>query len=66
MTSSKEVINTLVANGWVEDRTRGSHHIFTHPTKSGHVTVPHPRKDMRISTLKSIERQSGLSIIKRS
>jgi hypothetical protein len=27
---------------------------------AGNVTVPHPRKDFPIGTLKSIERQSGI------
>ena len=58
--TSQEVIDALVANGWTLDRIRGSRHIYKNPTKSGHVTVPHPRKDMRTGTIKSIERQSGL------
>lgn len=60
--TSQEVIDALKADGWVLDRVKGSHHIFTHPTRKGHVTVPHPRKDMAITTLKSIERQSGVSL----
>ncbi|MCU0591245.1 MAG: type II toxin-antitoxin system HicA family toxin [Desulfobacterales bacterium] len=38
----------------------GSHTQFRHPQVKGRVTVPHPKKDIPISTLKSIERQSGL------
>ncbi len=60
--TSQEVINILKKNGWVLVRITGSHHIFKHPTKPGHVTVPHPRKDLTMKTLKSIERQSGLSL----
>lgn len=60
--TSREVIAALKADGWVEDRVRGSHHIFVHPTKPGIVTVPHPRKDFPIGTLKSIEKQSGLKL----
>ena len=62
MTSSLEVISILKENGWIHVRTTGSHHIFKHPAKTGHVTVPHPRKDLTMKTLKSIERQSGLSL----
>jgi predicted RNA binding protein YcfA (HicA-like mRNA interferase family) len=40
----------------------GSHHHFTHPTRPGVVTVPHPVKDLKIGTLKSIERQSGVKL----
>ncbi len=60
--TSQEVIDMLKLNGWVLNRIKGSHHIFTHSEKGGHVTVPHPRKDMALPTLKSIERQSGLHL----
>jgi hypothetical protein len=40
----------------------GSHQHFKHPNKAGIVTVPHPRKDIPIGTLKSIERQSGVAL----
>ena len=40
----------------------GSHKQFKHPTKPGRVTVIHPVKDMKIGTLKSIEKQSGLKL----
>ncbi|TAJ77265.1 MAG: type II toxin-antitoxin system HicA family toxin [Gallionellaceae bacterium] len=33
---------------------------YKHPTKSGRVTVPHPRKDTPLATLRSIYRQAGL------
>ena len=46
-------------DGWELDRVRGSHHHFTHPQKLGRVTVPHPRKDILIRTLRSIFRQAG-------
>jgi predicted RNA binding protein YcfA (HicA-like mRNA interferase family) len=59
---SREVIRRLRADGWTLDRTSGSHHQFRHPTKPGTVTVPHPRDDLAIGTLKSIERQSGVSM----
>ena len=60
--TSQEVIDALKENGWALDRIKGSHHIFKSPTKGGHVTVPHPRKDLAIATLKSIERQSRIKL----
>ena len=60
---SAEVIRTLRADGWVLVRTKGSHQHFKHPNKPGIVTVPHPRKDIPIGTLKSIEKQSGVTLI---
>ncbi|HJB59582.1 MAG TPA: type II toxin-antitoxin system HicA family toxin [Candidatus Faecalibacterium faecipullorum] len=59
--SSKEVIRLLQADGWYEVRCAGDHHQFRHPTKPGLVTIPHPRKDIPIRTLKSIERQAGVT-----
>ena len=60
--NSREVISALEADGWVEVARRGSHAQFKHPTKPGRVTVPHPKRDLPAGTLRSIERQSGLSL----
>lgn len=60
--SSRQVIGRLQAAGWYEVRQVGSHKQFRHPTKPGLVTVNHPVKDMKIGTLKSIERQSGVKL----
>lgn len=59
--SSKDVIRMLKADGWYEIAVTGDHHHFKHPTKPGKVTVPHPNKDLKTGTLKSIAKQSGLS-----
>lgn len=60
--TSNEVIRILEKDGWQQVKITGSHHHFKHPTKKGKVTVVHPRKDVTIGTLKSIEKQSGLKI----
>ena len=59
--SSREVIQLLKEDGWYEVNIVGSHHQFKHPVKKGRVTVKHPDKDIPLKTLKSIERQSGLT-----
>lgn len=59
---SKDIIKKIEADGWFKVATKGSHTQFKHPTKKGRVTVPHPKKDIKIGTLKSIERQSGLTL----
>ena len=59
---SAEVIRLLEADGWCLVRSKGSHWHFKHPSKRGLVTVPHPKKDLPTGTLKSIEKQSGLSL----
>nr|WP_159464786.1 type II toxin-antitoxin system HicA family toxin [Scandinavium goeteborgense] len=58
--TSAEVIGILKKNGWIEKRTRGSHHQFCHPERPGLVTVPHPKKDIKPGTLMQICRQAGL------
>lgn len=60
--SSREVIRLLEGRGWVLDRVKGSHHHFIHPTKPGTVTVPHPRREIPIGTLRSIEKHSGVML----
>jgi len=57
---SRKVISILKQNGWYEIAKVGSHTQFRHPKRKGRVTVPHPKKDIPIGTLKSIERQSGI------
>jgi predicted RNA binding protein YcfA (HicA-like mRNA interferase family) len=60
--TSREIIRALMAAGWQRVRVRGSHHQFRHPTRAGTVTVPHPRRDVALPTLISIERQSGVNL----
>jgi predicted RNA binding protein YcfA (HicA-like mRNA interferase family) len=56
---SREIIKMLKADGWQEDRVRGSHHQFKHPKKRGVVTVQHPVKDLSGLVVKSIFKQAG-------
>jgi predicted RNA binding protein YcfA (HicA-like mRNA interferase family) len=51
---SRDVIARLKEKGWILVNTRGSHQQYKHLTKHGRVTVPHPKKDLPIGTLKSI------------
>ena len=60
--TSTDVIRRLRAEGWRLVRVKGSHHHFNHATRPGIVTVPHPKKDIPVGTLKSIERQAGLKL----
>jgi predicted RNA binding protein YcfA (HicA-like mRNA interferase family) len=59
---SSELIAALEADGWRQVAQKGSHVQFKYPTKPGRVTVPHPRKDIAIGTLRSIERQAGIKL----
>ncbi len=58
---SAEVIRlSVMADGWFIFNVRGSHHQFKHPSKKGKVTVPHPKADLPIGTVKSIFKQAGM------
>jgi predicted RNA binding protein YcfA (HicA-like mRNA interferase family) len=57
--NSREIIARLKADGWELVHIRGSHHQYKHPDKPGRVTVPHPKKDLPVGTLRSIFRQAG-------
>ena len=59
---STEIIKLISKAGWVEVRQTGSHKHFRHATLPGTVTVPHPKSEMAIGTIKSIERQSGVRL----
>jgi predicted RNA binding protein YcfA (HicA-like mRNA interferase family) len=49
---SREVIRKLKADGWYD----------VNPVKKGRATVPHPKRDLPIGTLKSIEIQTGIKL----
>lgn len=60
--SGKDVCEILARNGFVEVRRRGSHIVMQRRHDQGTVTVPVPdHRELRIGTLQSIIRQSGLA-----
>ena len=62
--NSREIIKALENDGWVLRRVAGSHHQFRHPTRPGLVTVPHPKRDLPVGTVKAIERLCGLRLLR--
>lgn len=57
----RDVIKRLSNDGWYLDRTKGSHRVFKHLTKTGIVVVAgKPGVDVPIGTLKNIWRQAQL------
>jgi predicted RNA binding protein YcfA (HicA-like mRNA interferase family) len=58
--NSRDVIRAIEKAGWVHIATKGDHRQFKHPTLPGRVTVPHPKRDLPIGTVRSIEKQSGV------
>ncbi len=59
--SGREICDILARHGFIEVRRRGSHIAMQKKTPDGTVTVPVPdHHEVRIGTLQSIIRQSGL------
>ena len=59
----RDVLRLLAEDGWVLDRTRGSHRQLKHRTKPGLVTVAGSgNDDLAPGTLMSIRKQAGLKI----
>ena len=58
--NSAEIIKLLEKSGWVLRGVKGSHHIYTHPEREGHITVPHPKKNLGIGLVNKLLKQAGL------
>ncbi len=57
---SSDIIKLLETDGWVLRWVRGSHHVFNHPTRAGHISVPHPKKDLGTGLVHKLLKQAGL------
>jgi predicted RNA binding protein YcfA (HicA-like mRNA interferase family) len=60
--SARTLCAALEKNGFVFSRQKGSHRIFFRASDSRRVTVPMHRGDLHTSTLRSILKQSGLTL----
>lgn len=60
--NSAALIKLLRMAGWELDRVRGSHHVFKHPLRPGHVVVPHPKKDLGKGLVAAIAKAAGVTI----
>jgi predicted RNA binding protein YcfA (HicA-like mRNA interferase family) len=60
--NSRDIIAALEADGWRQVAHEGSHVHFKHPVKPGRVTVPHPKRDLPLGTLKSVEKQARIKL----
>lgn len=58
--NSKKLIQLLIKDGWILRGSKGSHHVFTHPLKSGHITVPHPKKDLGIGLVQKLLKEANI------
>ena len=55
---SRDLTKMILNEGWELVRVKG--HQYKHPTKSGTVTIPHPKTDLPKGTVKSILKQAGI------
>ncbi|WP_174254966.1 type II toxin-antitoxin system HicA family toxin [Acidisphaera sp. S103] len=55
---SRDLIRELEADGWVLDRVRGLHHVFRHPKRTGHISVPHPKSDLGVGLVAQIRKDA--------
>ncbi|MDD5268553.1 MAG: type II toxin-antitoxin system HicA family toxin [Methylococcales bacterium] len=60
--NSKELIKQLENDGWTLRGVKGSHHIFVHPVKPGHLSVPHPKSELGKGLLNKLLKQAGLKV----
>jgi len=57
---SADLIKRLEQSGWVLRNVAGSHHVFRHPERGGHISVPHPKKDLGAGLVNKVLKQAGL------
>ena len=57
---SADLIKLLEQAGWVLRNVAGSHHVFSHPERGGHISVPHPKKDLGAGLVNMVLKQAGL------
>jgi predicted RNA binding protein YcfA (HicA-like mRNA interferase family) len=58
--NSAALIRLMREAGWELDRVRGSHHVFKHPSRPGHIVVPHPKKDLGKGLVAAIRKAAGV------
>jgi predicted RNA binding protein YcfA (HicA-like mRNA interferase family) len=58
---SSEFIRILQQDGWIIERQKGSHIVFSHPVKKGFIVVPyHSVKDIGKGISSKLLKQAGL------
>ena len=58
--SPKTIMKILEKEGWIEKRTRGSHHIFIKEGEKNIVVVSTSKRIIPVGTVKNIERQAEI------
>lgn len=55
-----DVVRQAEGAGWVLRGVEGSHRVYIHPDKPGHISVPHPKKDLGTGLAHKLLKQAGL------
>jgi predicted RNA binding protein YcfA (HicA-like mRNA interferase family) len=58
--TSADLIKQLEHAGWRLRNVAGSHHIFVHPDRPGHLSVPHPKKDLGVGLTHKLLKAAGI------
>jgi len=60
--SGKRLCKILEKHGWVLQRVRGSHHIYSRPDNAAILTVPvHANRDLKRGLLARVLKDAGLT-----
>jgi predicted RNA binding protein YcfA (HicA-like mRNA interferase family) len=52
-----DLIHLHEADRWMLQEVRDSHHVFQHAARPGHISVPHPKKDLGAGLLHKLLKQ---------
>jgi len=58
--NSAGLIKMLERDGWILRGGKGSHKVYVHPSKPGHLSVPHPKKDLGVGLVNKLLKSAGL------
>ena len=58
--TSADLLKQLEQASWRLRNVAGSHHIFVHPNRPGHLSVPHPKKDLGVGLAHKLLKAAGV------
>lgn len=58
--NSADIVKQLERAGRVLRGVKGSHHVYIHPDKPGHISGPHSKKDLGTGLAHKLLKQAGL------
>lgn len=57
----RQLIRVLEQKGWTLHRTKGSHHVFVHPTSPKVITVPVHPGDLKRGLVAGVLKDAGIT-----